>query len=68
MCCETNFSPARPTSREKPGHAERGPTDQGRVRYPGTRRSSPLSKVPVQSTAEVYWPELAAIVEHRIEG
>jgi hypothetical protein len=32
-----------------------------------TRRQSPLSKMPAQPTAEVYWPELAAVVEHRIE-
>jgi hypothetical protein len=32
-----------------------------------TRRSSPLSKVPARPSAQVYWPELAAVVEHRIE-
>jgi hypothetical protein len=32
-----------------------------------TRRSSPLSKMPPRPSAEVYWPELAAVVEHRIE-
>jgi hypothetical protein len=32
-----------------------------------TRRPSPLSKVPAQPSDEVYWPELAAVVEHRIE-
>jgi hypothetical protein len=32
-----------------------------------TRRSSPLSKVPARPSVEVYWPELGAVVEHRIE-
>ena len=32
-----------------------------------TRRQSPLSRLPAMPTSEIYWPELAAIVEHRIE-
>lgn len=32
-----------------------------------TRRASPLSKMPTRPSAEVYWPEVAAVVEHRIE-
>jgi hypothetical protein len=32
-----------------------------------TRRPSVLSKRPVQPSAAIYWPELSAIVEHRIE-
>jgi hypothetical protein len=32
-----------------------------------TRRPSLLSKRAAQPSAEVYWPELAAVVEHRIE-
>jgi hypothetical protein len=33
-----------------------------------TRRSSPPSKVPAQPSAQVYRPELAAMVEHQIEN
>jgi len=32
-----------------------------------TQRQSLLSKVPARPGAEVYWPELDAVVEHRIE-
>ena len=49
------------------GAATPGTLTMTNYRMYWTRRSSPLSKVPAEPSAEVYWPELTAVVEHRIE-
>lgn len=49
------------------GDAESGSLTMTNRRMFWTRRQSPLSKLPATPGAEIYWPELAAIVEHRIE-
>jgi hypothetical protein len=57
--------PAKRLSLE--GEAEAGSLTMTDRRMFWTRRQSPLSKVPTPPGSEIYWPELAAIVEHRIE-
>jgi hypothetical protein len=57
-----------PAKRLNPdGDGEVGSLTMTNRRMFWTRRPSPLSRVPATPTSEIYWPELAAIVEHRIE-